>query len=297
MTHFVYKDGLTQNVRVAPKAAHPQPVTDDNHRALSVLFLFVESAAHGGAHSKHLEQLIGGLHPGDSFGRAAACDAEWVAAVCRHSGESPALRFPSLKVGEGCRVLVDSPIRARGEQHNQAVRAGEWQRAKQHRVNHGEDCQARSHAQGQRPYCQCRKAGALAETPYRVAQVLLQRFNQVHAAHVAALLFFWSIFFIARSAAPLRVQKSGRRQVGQVSRPVRLTATSQRLTRQPRRLYNSGAIYSMMPRALNSRSICSRDSNCTASIPNRRAPSTYSKMSSVKKHSSGRHWAASRAAR
>jgi hypothetical protein len=36
-----------------------------------------------------------------------------------------------------------------------------------------------------------------------------------------------------------------------------------------------------IPRAARSRSSCAHDSNCTASMPSRRAPSTYAGMSSV----------------
>jgi predicted nucleic acid-binding protein len=55
--------------------------------------------------------------------------------------------------------------------------------------------------------------------------------------------------------------------------------------------------YQITPRFRSSASICAADSKRTASIPCARAPSTYAAMSSVKKHSSGRHPAASIARR
>src|SRR5438270_1871396 len=164
--HRVWKGAksnrLADDRSVAPEAALPQPVGEQDHAMFAELFVGRRKvAAEHWPDAEHIEKRGRDLCPPRAL-RFLARRGQYEAAVIKYadSFKDVIARNPLLNVGHGAAVFVD--IMRRAPQGDQALRLGISDRSQQYRINNAENGDVCANADGKRQPGNEREAWRLA---------------------------------------------------------------------------------------------------------------------------------------
>ena len=168
----VEHDAATEDPRVRSEAPLPQTVAEHGHRPRGggVRLFGGEGATEGRPRAEQREEAVADEGPHDALGLGATGQVHALAPPCRHVRERVVLLAPVHELRPGGGGL--RPARRARPQHDEPVRLGVGQRAKQDRVHDREHGGGAADAEGDGQRRDHGEPGALHQRPCCIAQVL-----------------------------------------------------------------------------------------------------------------------------
>ena len=140
----VQVDGTTNDVGVAPEGLGPHPIADKDDATVSACVVLGERSAERGTDSKEIQEA--GFHEACAILPCFTRAGEDVGSAPEglYIGEDAILRPPLTE-----RLQIHVGRSARTEDRNQSFRLVEGDRTQHQRIDDGEDCCGRAHAERQ----------------------------------------------------------------------------------------------------------------------------------------------------
>ena len=167
----VQHERAPDDVRLAPEAALPQTVRQNDDAAARPVLFRQEGAPVHGVGAEQLEETFRDARPQEILGLAGAAEVHRPGIYRRHAFEAPGPISPVPEVRRSDIHGTVAVVRIGLPERHEAFRVGEGWRLEKHGVDDGEDGRRRADRQRQRQYRGGGEAGVPAQQPQTVADV------------------------------------------------------------------------------------------------------------------------------